>query len=412
MKRRVVVTGMGCVTPLAYQVDLLWDRILAGQSGIHPLTVIDTSQHKVTFGGDCPDFEPGDSVDYREAKRLDRFVLFAMYAAKQAVVDSGIDFSKEDSFRCGAILGSGIGGLNEIEEQMFRLFSKGPDRVSPFTIPKMMLNAAGGNVGIAYGLRGPNFAVATACASSNNAMGDALKAIRYDEADIMVTGGTEAAITSIGVAGFSNMKALSTRNDAPEKASRPFDAERDGFVLSEGCGVLVFEELEHAKRRGAKIYGEVLGYGASCDAGHITAPDAEGRGAAKAMENALRDAQINPTDVSYINAHGTSTPLGDKAETVAVKNVFGEHAREVAISSTKGALGHALGASGAIEMILSILACHRNIIPPTINLENPDPLCDLDYTPINARERQVEVAMNNSFGFGGHNATMIVGKLK
>jgi 3-oxoacyl-[acyl-carrier-protein] synthase II len=410
MRRRVVVTGLGCVTPLAYQVDQLWEGILAGRSGIHPLSIVDTKDHKVKFGGDCPDFAPGETVDVKEVKRLDRFVLFAMWAAYHAIRDSGLDFAQEDSFRCGAILGSGIGGLNEIEEQMFRLFSKGPDRVSPFTIPKMMLNAAGGNVAIAYGLRGPNFAVATACASSNNAMGDALKAIRYDEADIMITGGTEAAITSIGVAGFANMKALSTRNEEPMLASRPFDRDRDGFVLSEGCGVLVFEELEHARRRGARIYAEVVGYGASCDAGHITAPDVEGRGASRAMANALKDAQLPAAAIDYINAHGTSTPLGDKAETTAVKAVFGEAARRVAISSTKGHLGHALGASGSIEMILSILSCYRDMIPPTINLENPDPDCDLDYTPLRPRERKVQYAMNNSFGFGGHNATMICGK--
>lgn len=294
---------------------------------------------------------------------------------------------------------------------MFRLFSKGPDRVSPFTIPKMMLNAAGGNLAIQYGLQGPNFAVATACASSNNAMGDALKAIQYEEADIMITGGTEAAITAMGVAGFANMKALSTRNEAPEKASRPFDADRDGFVLSEGCGVLIFEEYEHARRRGARIYAEILGYGGSCDAGHITAPDEQGRGASRAMANALRDAKLSADQISYINAHGTSTPLGDKAETVAIKNVFGDAARNVAISSTKGSLGHALGASGAIEMILSVLACYNGVIPPTINLETPDPSCDLDYTPNTARKADVRIAMNNSFGFGGHNATMICGRV-
>lgn len=411
MKRRVVVTGLGCVTPLACQIEELWQSILAGKSGIHPLSIIDTTQHKVRFGGDVANFDPGLTVEPKEAKRLDRFTLFAMFAGHYAVRDSGIDFSKEDPFRCGAILGSGIGGLNEIEEQMFRLFSKGPDRVSPFTIPKMMLNAAGGNLAIQYGLQGPNFAVATACASSNNAMGDALKAIQYDEADIMLTGGTEAAITSMGVAGFSNMKALSTRNDDPERASRPFDLNRDGFVLSEGCGVLIFEELEHAKKRGARIYAEIFGYGGSCDAGHITAPDEQGRGAARAMANALRDARLGPDKISYINAHGTSTPLGDKAETVAVKSVFGEYAKKVAISSTKGHLGHALGASGSIEMILSVLSCYHNAIPPTINLDTPDPDCDLDYTPKIARETDVQFAMNNSFGFGGHNATMICGKL-
>jgi len=411
MKRRVVVTGLGCVTSLACQVQELWQAILDGKSGIHPLSVIDTTQHKVRFGGDVTGFNPGCTIDAKDLRRLDRFTQFAMFAGYYAVQDCGIHFDQEDAFRCGVILGSGIGGLNEIEEQMFRLFSKGPDRISPFTIPKMMLNAAGGNMAIHYGLKGPNFAVATACASSNNAMGDALKAIQYDEADVMITGGTEAAITSMGVAGFSNMKALSTRNDDPAKASRPFDLDRDGFVLSEGCGVLVFEELEHAKKRGARIYAEILGYGGSCDAGHITAPDEHGRGAARAMINALRDAKLDPSDIDYINAHGTSTPLGDKAETVAVKSVFGESAKSVAISSTKGALGHALGASGSIEMILSVLACHYDTIPPTINLETPDPNCDLDYTPLQPRSRLVRIAMNNSFGFGGHNATMICGKL-
>ena len=412
MKRRVVVTGLGCVTPLACEVDLLWQSVLDGKSGIHPLTVIDTTRHKVRFGGDVTNFNPGVTVEAKDAKRLDRFTLFAMFAGYHAVRDSGLEFVKEDPFRCGVILGSGIGGLNEIEEQMFKMFSRGPDRVSPFTIPKMMLNAAGGNLAIQYGLKGPNFAVATACASSNNAMGDALKAIQYDEADVMITGGTEAAITAMGVAGFANMKALSTRNDEPEKASRPFDSGRDGFVLSEGCGALIFEEYEHAKKRGARIYGEILGYGGSCDAGHITAPDEQGRGASRAMLNALRDAKLDPSAIDYINAHGTSTPLGDKAETVAVKSVFGESARTVALSSTKGHLGHALGASGSIEMILTILSCYHDVIPPTINLDTPDPNCDLDYTPNRARQMPVKIAMNNSFGFGGHNATVICGKLQ
>jgi len=411
MNRRVVVTGLGCVTPMALDVPSLWNGILEGKSGIHPLTILDTTHHKVRFGGDVPNFDPGVSCEPKEVKRLDRFSLFAIWAAYHAVKDSGLDFSKEQSHRCGAIVGSGIGGLNEIEEQNLRLNTKGPDRVSPFTIPKMMLNAAGGNLAIQYGLRGPNFAIATACASSNNAMGDALKSIRYGEADVLITGGTEAAITHMGVAGFSNMKALSTRNDAPEKASRPFDADRDGFVLSEGAGILIFEELEHAKARGARIYAEVLGYGGSCDAGHITAPDEHGRGAAMAMRNALTDAKLDPSEIDYINAHGTSTPLGDKAETVAVKAVFGSSANSVSLSSTKGHLGHALGASGGIEMILAILSCYYDIVPPTINLETPDPNCDLDYTPLTPRNRKVRYAMNNSFGFGGHNATMICGKL-
>lgn len=411
MKRRVVITGLGVVTPLGCDVPMLWEKILAGDSGIHPLTIRPTENHKVRFGGDIPDFDPSGIVDAKEVKRLDRFTLFAMVAAHHAIRDSGIAFDREDPYRCGVIIGSGIGGLNEIEDQMERLFAKGPDRVSPFTIPKMMLNAAGGNVAISYGLRGPNFAVATACASATNAMGDALKYLQTGDADVIVTGGSEAAITAMGLAGFANMKALSTRSDAPQEASRPFDLQRDGFVLAEGAGILVFEELEHARQRGARIYAEVIGFGASCDAGHITQPDPLGTGAARAMSNALQSAGIDASQVDYINAHGTSTPLGDKAETVAVKSVFGSSAYSVALSSTKGHLGHALGASGGIEMILAILSCYYDIVPPTINLETPDPNCDLDYTPLTPRNRKVRYAMNNSFGFGGHNATMICGKL-
>jgi 3-oxoacyl-[acyl-carrier-protein] synthase II len=412
MKRRVVVTGMGLVTPLGCEVDQVWQDLLASRSGIHNLSIIDTADQKVKFGGDVANFDVGEHVDPRTAKRLDRFSLFAMFAAGEAIKNSGIDFSKEDRFRCGVIVGSGIGGLEEIETQMFRLFEKGPSRVSPFTIPTMMLNAAGGNIAIAHGLRGPNFATATACASASNAMGDALRTIRYGDADVIVTGGSEAAITAMGMAGFANMKALSTRHDAPEKASRPFDSDRDGFVLSEGAGVLVFEELEHAKARGAHIYGEVMGYGGSCDAGHITQPDPGGSGAANSMENALRDAGIDASQVGYINAHGTSTPLGDKAETKAIKSVFGESAKTVNVSSTKSHIGHTLGASGGIEMIFSILAVANGIVPPTINLETPDPECDLNYTPNQPQERVLEYAMNNSFGFGGHNASILCGKYK
>lgn len=412
MKRRVVVTGMGMVTPLGNEVIPLWNSILAGKSGIHRLSLIDPTPFKVQLAGDIPDFSPGEYCDPKDLKRLDRFTLFAMYAGGKAIEDSGLDFSKEDAFRCGVILGSGIGGLSEIEVQVERLLSKGPDRVSPMTIPKLMLNAAGGNLSIRYGLRGPNFTVATACASATNAMGDAMKTIQYDDADVVITGGTEAAITAMGLSAFQNMKALSDRNDAPEKASRPFDMGRDGFVLSEGAGILVFEELEHAKARGARIYAEVLGYGASGDAGHITSPDPGGSGAARAMSNALRDAKIDPTGMDYINAHGTSTPLGDKAETVAMKSVYGDHARKVAISSTKGSLGHSLGASGGIEMILTVLAVSNNTVPPTINLETPDPECDLNYTPNLPAERTINTAMNNSFGFGGHNASIICGKVR
>ncbi|MFK7736407.1 MAG: beta-ketoacyl-ACP synthase II [Pirellulaceae bacterium] len=412
MKRRVVVTGMGVVAPLGKEVDELWNNVLAAKSGIKRLSLIDPDRFKISIAGDIPDFDPTGYCDPKDHKRLDRFTLFAMYAGGKAIEDSGLDFDQEDRFRVGVILGSGIGGLAEIEIQVEKLLYKGPERVSPLTIPKLMLNAAGGNLSIRYGLRGPNFTVATACASATNAMGDALKTIQYDDADVVITGGTEAAITAMGLSAFTNMKALSSRNDEPEKASRPFDADRNGFVLSEGAGIVVFEELEHAKARGAKIYGEVLGYGASGDGGHITQPDPEGRGAARAMENAVRDAGLNPTDMDYINAHGTSTPLGDKAETQAMKSVFGAHAHDLSVSSTKSSIGHALGASGGIEMILTLLAVQNNLVPPTANLETPDPDCDLNYTPLVPQERTVTTAMNNSFGFGGHNASIICGKVR
>jgi 3-oxoacyl-[acyl-carrier-protein] synthase II len=410
MKRRVVITGLGVVTSLSCKVDDLWSRVLAGESGIHPIRLFDVSDYKVTIGGDIYDWNPLDYIDPKELKRLDRFTQFAIVAATDAVADSGIDFSSLDSFRAGVILGSGIGGLSTIEEQMSRLMTKGPDRVSPLTIPKLMLNAAGGNISIKYGIRGPNYTVATACASATNALGDALKCIQYGDADVMVTGGAEAAMTRMGLSAFQNMKALSTRVDAPEQASRPFDNDRDGFVFSEGAGIVVFEELEHAKARGAKIYAEVLGYGTSGDAGHITQPDQEGTGAAKAMSMALADADLSPDQVDYINAHGTSTPLGDKAETRAVKSVFGAAASKVSISSTKSQLGHSLGASGGIELVLSVKALQDNIVPPTINLSTPDPDCDLDYTPNDPKNRTLNYVMSNSFGFGGHNASVVVGR--
>jgi 3-oxoacyl-[acyl-carrier-protein] synthase II len=412
MKRRVVITGLGVVTSLGCEVETLWRRILAGESGVGPLTQFDTTAFKVHFGGEVPDWAPEILLGSKEAKRLDRFSQFAMVAAKSAVVNSGLDFSKEDSFRCGVVLGSGIGGLNEIEEQHSRLVRSGPDRVSPFTIPKLMVNAASGHVSIEYGLRGVNYAVATACASAANAIGDAFKAIQYDDADVMVTGGTEAAITPMGLSGFTNMKALSRRNEEPQKASRPFDSGRDGFVMGEGAGLLVLEEYEHARARGAKIHAELLGYGASADAGHITQPDPEGTGAAKAMSGALKDGRLNATDIDYINAHGTSTPLGDKAETVAMKTVLGDHAYKLSISSTKSHLGHLLGASGGVELVLSVLAFRDQLAPPTINLDQPDPDCDLDYTPHEPRQRKIRYAMSNSFGFGGHNASLILGELR
>jgi len=422
MKRRVVVTGLGIVTSLSCQVEDLWQRLVAGESGVHPLRILDTQPFKVKFGGDVYDWEPerwpaaflekpDGFTEKKEIKRLDRFSQFGMVAAWQAVVDSGLDFSKEDRFKCGVIPGSGIGGLHEIEEGCAKLLQKGPDRVSPFVVPKMMLNAAGGNISIRYGLRGINYTVATACASANNAIGDALQSIQHGACDVVITGGTESAITQMGLAGFQNMKALSTRNDDPPRASRPFDSERDGFVLSEGAGLLVLEEYEHAKARGAKIYCELLGFGASADAGHITAPDEQGTGAGRAMSDALKDAKLNAADIGYINAHGTSTPLGDKAETQAIKRVFGDHAKKVNISSTKSQLGHTLGASGGIEIVVTIKALIEAVIPPTINLTHPDPDCDLDYTPNMAKQRRFDYAMSNSFGFGGHNASVVVGRL-
>ncbi len=412
MKRRVVVTGVGAVTSLSLQVEDLWQRVLRGESGIHAIRQFDSAKFKVHFGGGIYDWDPKEYITPKEQNRIDRFAQFAIVAAADAVTDSGIDFTQSDPFRCGVIMGSGIGGLTEIEEQIRRLVEKGPDRVSAFTIPKLILNAASGHISIRYGLKGINTAVATACASAANAMGDAYRAIQHNFADVMVSGGSEAAMTPMGIAGFSNMRALSERNDDPPRASRPFDSDRDGFVLSEGAGSLVFEELEHAQRRGAKIYAEVLGYGATADAGHITQPDEHGTGAGQAMRLALADGNLNPNEIGYINAHGTSTPLGDLAETVAIKAVFGDHARHVSVSSTKSQLGHLLGASGGVELIFSILAIRDGVIPPTINLENPDPKCDLDYTPNQARERKVSIAMSNSFGFGGHNASLIVGKVR
>ncbi|MCA9099992.1 MAG: beta-ketoacyl-ACP synthase II [Pirellulales bacterium] len=408
MSRRVVVTGLGAVTSLSCNVEDLWARTLRGESGIHQLTAFDTSDFKVHFGGEISDWSTDGYLPAKEAKRVDRFAQFAIVAAEDAVRDAGLDLSKEDPFRCGVILGSGIGGLHEIEAQHSRLLERGPDKVSAFTIPKLMVNAASGQVSIRYGLRGPNAAVVTACASATNAMGDALKTIVYDDADVMITGGTEAAMTPMGLSGFSNMKALSTRNESPAEASRPFDAERDGFVMSEGAGIVIFEELEHARARGARIYAEVLGYGLSADGGHITQPNEEGSGAAKAMANALRDAKVNPDEVDYINAHGTSTPLGDAAETRAIKTVYGDHAAKLSISSTKSQLGHLLGASGGVELIYCALALRDGVVPPTINYHTPDPKCDLDYTPNQPRERQLGTVMSNSFGFGGHNASMVL----
>jgi 3-oxoacyl-[acyl-carrier-protein] synthase II len=418
MNRRVVVTGIGAVTALGLKVDELWRRVLAGESGIGRIELFDTAggdmtgrPFKVHFAGEIKGWPPPGYVSTKDEKRIDRFAQFALVAGIDAVKDSGIDFEREDTFRCGVIIGSGVGGITEMEEQLIRLVAKGPDRISAFCIPKLMVNAGSGHVSIQYKLRGMNTSVATACASAANAIGDAMAAIRHNVADVMITGGSEAAITRMGIAGFSNMRALSERNDAPQKASRPFDADRDGFVLAEGAGILVLEELEHAKKRGARIYAELVGYGASADGGHITQPDEEGTGAAKAMELALRDAKLEPSAIGYINAHGTSTPLGDAAETHAIKRIFGDYAYKLSVSSTKSQLGHLLGASGGVELIISILALRDGLIPPTINYDTPDPKCDLDYTPNKPRERRISAAMSNSFGFGGHNASLIVSQI-
>ena len=412
MSRRVVVTGMSVITALGSEVSEFWERLCAGKSGVGRLERFDCSDFKVNFGGEVKDFRPEDHFDSKEAKRLDRFSQFALAAAQKAIAQSGIQFkSVEDPYRCGVIIGSGIGGLNEIEEQHAKLFDRGPSRVSPFMIPKLMVNAATGNISVQFGLKGPSSAVATACASATNAIGDAFRLIQYGTADVVIAGGSEAAITPMGLSGFARMGALSTRLDAPEAASRPFDRDRDGFVLSEGAGVVVLEEYECARRRGATILGEVLGYGVSSDGSHMTAPDPEGTGAAKAMSLALKDARLSVSDVGYINAHGTSTPLGDKAETNAIKRVFESESKRVCVSSTKSQLGHLLGASGGVEFVISVLALMHGLIPPTINIDNPDPDCDLDYVPHKARELRVERVMSNSFGFGGHNACLVVGRV-
>lgn len=412
MKKRVVITGLGAVTSLSCKVDDLWTRICNGETGIRTIQGFDLSKFRVRFGGEIANWSADGYVEPREAKRLDRFTQFALVAAIDAVKDAGLDFFKEDPNRCGVLLGSGIGGLYEIEVQHTRLLEKGPDKVSAFTIPKLMANAASAQISIEYGLYGPNQVVSTACASASNALGDALRLVQYGGADVVISGGTEAAVTPMAISAFGALRALSERNDDPAHASRPFERDRDGFVMSEGAGIVVLEELEHAKKRGATIYAELLGYGVSADASHITQPDKDGIGGAKAMEMALRDAQVDPSEVGYINAHGTATPLGDQAETVGIKSVFKEHAYRLSISSTKSQLGHMLGASGGVELVLSVLALKHGVIPPTINYENSDPACDLDYTPNQARERKISVALSNSFGFGGHNASLLVGQLR
>ncbi|MCC5828125.1 MAG: beta-ketoacyl-ACP synthase II [Phycisphaeraceae bacterium] len=408
-RRRVVVTGLGLVTCLGHRVDDVFDRFVHGQSGIKPITRFDASGHYSRIGGEITTWEGGPHLNSRDTKRLDRFAQFAMHSAIEAVNQSGLDFSKENAWRCGAIIGTGIGGMEEFELGYRRFLEKGPDRVSPFMVPKLMCNAASGNVSIHFGIRGPNTAITSACASAAHAIGEAFDCVRNDVADVMVTGGSEAALTPLGLACFTALKALSRRNDDPQAASRPFDLNRDGFVLGEGAGILILEELEHARARGANILAEVLGYGQSADGSHITAPDEQGKGAAFAMGAALKDAGLEPEKIDYINAHGTSTPLGDVAEVTAIKRLFGEHAAKVPVSSTKSMIGHSLGASGGIEAVACVKTINGGVIHPTINQTTPDERCDLDFVPNTAREAKVRHVLSNSFGFGGHNVSLAFG---
>jgi 3-oxoacyl-[acyl-carrier-protein] synthase II len=412
-KRRVVITGLGCITSLAESAEGLFTAVCEGKSGISLIESFDTGEYPVKFGGEIRNFDAGRYMDHRESKRMDRFTQFAVAASKQAVEDSAMDFSKEDPYRSGAIVGTGIGGIKEIEEQHIRLLEKGPRKVSPFCVPKLMGNAASGNIAIAYGLRGPNICVVSACASASHAIGEAFCNITCGRSDVMITGGSEAALTPIGLASFCAARSLSQKNDNPEAASRPFDRDRDGFVLSEGAGILVLEEYEHAKKRGAKIYAEVVGYGATDDSFHITAPLDNGEGAAKAMELALLDGGIAKEKVGYINAHGTGTELNDAAESAAIKAVFGEHAYKMLVSSTKSSMGHLLGAAGAVELLICCKVIEKSIIPPTINLDNQDEKCDLkmNYVPWKAQQRKVDVVMSNSLGFGGHNACLVIARV-
>ena len=412
MTKRVVITGLGVISPVGIGIKDFWDALSTGKSGIGNVTYFDASNIATTIAGEVKDFDVTKYIDKKEARRMDRFTQLAVAAAKIAAEDAKIANNDINHERLGVILGTGIGGVTTFEEQHKVLADKGPGRVSPFFVPMMIANMAAGNISIALDAKGINYTVITACASGTNAVGEAFKALQRGAADVIITGGTEAAITPMAMTGFASMKAMSTRNDEPQKASRPFDAKRDGFVMGEGAGILILESLEHAQKRGARIYAEVIGYGCSADAFHITAPAPDGEGASRAMEIALEDAAIMPEEVSYINAHGTSTDLNDKYETMAIKRIFGDYAYQLPISSTKSMTGHLLGAAGAVELIACVLAIQNSKIPPTINLENPDPECDLDYVPNTARNANVEIALSNSLGFGGQNATVIIKKYK
>lgn len=403
---RVVITGLGVISPLGNDIDTFWNHLIQGKSGVGTITQFDTSDFAVKIAAEVKDFNPLDFINKKDARRMDRFVQFAVAASKMALEHAGLDMDKVDKERVGTYIGSGIGGLATLEEQHKVLLKRGPRRISPFFVPMMIANMASGIVSIQTGAKGPNSSAISACATGTHCVGDAFKILQRGDADVMIAGGTEATILPMAVAGFSAMGALSTNNDAPEKASRPFDKDRDGFVMGEGAGVLILETLEHAQKRGADIIAEIAGYGMTADAYHLTSPAPEGEGAKRSMELALKDAGLEPEDVDYINAHGTSTDYNDKFETMAIKGAFGEHAKRLAISSTKSMTGHLLGAAGGIETIATALSIKESIVPPTINLENPDPECDLDYVPNEARKMRVRAAMSNSLGFGGHNATI------
>ncbi len=409
--RRVVLTGLGVVTPLGHQLDVFWKNLIAGQSGIDRITAFDPTPFATQIAGEVKDFDPTPAFPSpKEIRRTDRYAQLGIYAGHQALLDSGLELDKENRDEIGVILGSGIGGLSTTIEQHKLLLERGPGRLSPFMIPMLISNMASGLFSMYNDLRGPNFATCSACSTANHAIGEAWRAIKMGDAAVMFAGGAEAAVVSVGIGGFCAMRAMSTRNDDPKTASRPFDKDRDGFVMGEGAGVVVLEELEHAKKRGAKIYCEIAGYGNTADAYHITSPPPGGEGAARCMKMALRTGGLNAVDISYVNAHGTSTPQGDVCETQAIKTVFGEHAKKLAVSSTKGATGHMLGAAGAVEMTACALAIKHGVVPPTINYQTPDPECDLDYVPNTAREMPVNAIVNNSFGFGGHNATIAAKK--
>ena len=409
--RRVVITGLGVVTPLGHQLDVFWNSLIAGQCGIDRITAFDPAPFDTQIAGEVKNFDPTPAFPSpKEIRRTDRYAQFGIYAGHQALLDSGLELDKENRDEIGVILGSGIGGLSTTIEQHHILLERGPGRLSPFMIPMLISNMASGLFSMYNDLRGPNFATCSACSTANHAIGEAWRAIKMGDAQVMFAGGAEAAVVSVGIGGFCAMRAMSTRNDDPKHSSRPFDKDRNGFVMGEGAGVVVLEELEHAKKRGAKIYCEIAGYGNTADAHHITSPPPGGEGAARCMKMALKTGGLNLEDISYINAHGTSTPVGDIAETQAIKTVFGGHARKLAVSSTKGATGHMLGAAGAVEMTACALAIKHGVVPPTINLQTPDPECDLDYVPNTARVMPVNAIVNNSFGFGGHNATIAAKK--